>query len=106
MRERRYELALMRTMGGTRATLFTLIIQEGLLLVVLGYAIGLLLSRAGLIVLSNFMKESFHYGLDNLAITSQELALLGLTLLVGLLASVIPARQALKIDISKTLTNA
>ena len=106
MRERRYELALMRTMGGTRATLFTLIIQEGLLLVVLGYAIGLLLSRAGLIVLSNFMKESFHYGLDNLAMTSQELALLGLTLLVGLLASVIPARQALKIDISKTLTNA
>jgi putative ABC transport system permease protein len=105
MRERRYELALMRTMGGTRTTLFALIIQEGLLLVVLGYAIGLLLSRVGLIVLSNFMKESFHYGLDNLAITSQELALLGLTLLVGLLASGIPARQALKIDISKTLTH-
>jgi ABC-type lipoprotein release transport system permease subunit len=52
------------------------------------------------------MKESFHYGLDNLAITTQELMLLGLTLLVGLLASVIPAAQALKIDISKTLTNA
>jgi putative ABC transport system permease protein len=106
MRERRYELALMRTMGGTRATLFTLIIQEGLLLVSLGYAIGLLLSRAGLLVLSHFMKESFHYGLDNLAISAQELALLGLTLLVGLLASAIPAWQALKIDISKTLTNA
>jgi ABC-type lipoprotein release transport system permease subunit len=44
--------------------------------------------------------------LDNLAITTQELALLGLTLFVGLLASVIPAWQALKIDISKTLTNA
>jgi putative ABC transport system permease protein len=106
MRERRYELALMRTMGGTRATLFTLIIQEGLLLVLLGYAVGLLLSRLGLLVLSNFMKESFHYGLDNLAISTQELMLLGLTLLVGLLASFIPAAQALKIDISKTLTNA
>jgi putative ABC transport system permease protein len=106
MRERRYELALMRTMGGTRGTLFTLIIQEGLLLVVLGYVVGLLLSRVGLMVLSNFMKESFHFGLDNLAIGAQELALLGLTLLVGLLASLIPAWQALKIDISKTLTNA
>ena len=106
MRERRYELALMRTMGGTRATLFALIIQEGLLLVFIGYAVGLLLSRAGLLVLSNFMQESFHYGLDNLGINSQELALLGLTLFVGLLASVIPAWQALKIDISKTLTNA
>lgn len=106
MRERRYELALMRTMGGTRSTLFALIIQEGLLLVFLGYAIGLILSRIGLLVLSNFMKESFHYGLDNLAISAQELGLLGLTLLIGLLASVIPAWQALKIDISKTLTNA
>jgi putative ABC transport system permease protein len=106
MRERRYELALMRTMGGTRATLFALIIQEGLLLVLLGYMIGLLLSRAGLLVLGHFMKESFHYGLDNLAINGQELLLLGLTLLVGLLASAIPAWQALKIDISKTLTNA
>ncbi len=106
MRERRYELALMRTMGGTRGTLFALIIQEGLLLVVLGYVVGLLLSRVGLMVLSNFMKESFHFGLDNLAIGTQELALLGLTLLVGLLASIIPAWQALKIDISKTLTNA
>jgi putative ABC transport system permease protein len=106
MRERRYELALMRTMGGTRSTLFALIIQEGLLLVLLGYAIGLLLSRLGLLVLSHFMKESFHYGLDNLAISTQELLLLGLTLFIGLLASVIPAWQAVRIDIAKTFTNA
>ncbi|MFM7725732.1 MAG: FtsX-like permease family protein, partial [Flavobacteriales bacterium] len=106
MRERRYELALMRTMGGSRGTLFALIIQEGLLLVLLGYAAGLALSRAGLLALSHFMKESFHVGLDNLGVGAQELMLLGLTLLVGLLASVLPARQALKIDISKTLSDA
>lgn len=106
MRERRYELALMRTMGGSRGRLFALIIQEGLLLVLLGYAVGLLLSRIGLLTLSHFMKESFHFSLDNLNISVQELMLLGLTLLVGLLASVLPARQALKIDISKTLSDA
>ena len=106
MRERRYELALMRTMGGSRGRLFALIIQEGLLLVLLGFAIGLLFSRIGLLTLSHFMKESFHFSLDNLNISPQELVLLGLTLLVGLLASVLPARQALKIDISKTLSDA
>ncbi len=106
MRERRYELALMRTMGGSSGTLFTLIIQEGLLLVLLGYLIGLILSRIGLLTLSHFMKESFNFGLDNLSVGTQELMLLGLTLLVGLLASVLPARQALKIDISKTLSDA
>jgi len=106
MRERRYELALMRTMGGTRFTLFRLIIQEGLLLVFFGFLIGAILSRVGLLVLSHFMKESFHYSFDKLAPGPLEFALLGITLLIGFIASALPARQALKLDIAKTLTHA
>jgi putative ABC transport system permease protein len=106
MRERRYELALMRTMGGTRFTLFRLIIQEGLLLVFFGFLIGATLSRVGLLVLSHFMKENFHYSFDKLAPGPLELALLGITLSIGFIASALPARQALKLDIAKTLTHA
>jgi len=106
MRERRYELALMRTMGGTRFTLFRLIVQEGLMLVVLGFAAGIALSRTGLIVLSHFMKESFHYSFNNLGLGNLELGLFGITLFIGFMASVLPAWQALKLDISKTLTHA
>ena len=106
MRERRYELALMRTMGGTRLTLFRLIIQEGLLLVFFGFLIGAALSRVGLLVLSHFMKENFHYSFDKLAPGPLEFALLGITLFIGFIASALPARQALKLDIAKTLTHA
>ena len=106
MRERRYELALMRTMGGTRFTLFRLIIQEGLLLVFFGFLIGAALSRLGLLVLSHFMKENFHYSFDKLAPGPLEFALLGITLFIGFIASALPARQALKLDIAKTLTHA
>lgn len=106
MKERKYELALMRTMGGTRRTLFALIIQEGLILVILGYLAGLLLSRIGLFVLSNSMKENFHFSLDKLAITSWELLLFAITLVIGIVASLLPALKALRIDISKTLSNA
>jgi putative ABC transport system permease protein len=106
MKDRKYELALMRTMGGTRGTLFTLIIQEGLLLVTLGFALGLALSRIGLLILSNTMKDNFHYGLDKLGITSWEVMLFGITLLIGIVASLLPAIKALRIDISKTLSNA
>lgn len=105
MRERKYELALMRTMGGTRRTLFTLILQEGLLLVVLGFACGIALSRIGLLILSNTMQDNFHYSLDKLGITSWEMLLFGITLLIGILASLLPAIRALRIDISKTLSN-
>ena len=105
MKDRKYELALLRTMGGTRMKLFALILSEGLLLVFMGYVIGLLLSRTGLLILSNTMKENFHYGFDKLGITFYELILLAITLVIGIVASLLPALRALKMDISKTLSN-
>lgn len=106
MKERKYELALMRTMGGTRATLFVLILLEGIVLVILGFVCGIILSRIGLLVLSNTMKENFYFGLDKLGITFSEVMLLAITLLIGIVASLLPAMKALKMDISKTLANA
>jgi ABC-type antimicrobial peptide transport system permease subunit len=41
-----------------------------------------------------------------MGITSGEIVLLGVTLLVGMVASLLPALRALKMDISKTLSNA
>jgi putative ABC transport system permease protein len=106
MKERKYELALMRTMGGTRRTLFTLIIQEGLILVVLGFVAGIVMSRLGLFVLSNTMKENFNFTLDKMALTSWEGLLFAITLFIGIVASLLPALKALRMDISKTLSNA
>jgi putative ABC transport system permease protein len=105
LKERKYELALMRTMGGTRATLSRLILQEGVILVILGFTLGLILSRVGLLVLSNMLKENFHYSMSNIGFTMNELVLFGITLLVGIVASLLPAVKALKMDISKTLGN-
>ncbi len=63
LKERRYELALMRTMGGGAAKLFALILLEGLLLALMGYACGLMLSRLGLAWLSSQIRQSFHYSI-------------------------------------------
>ena len=105
LKARKYELALMRTMGGTRGTLFQLIIFEGLWLVFIGFVIGMILSRVGLIVLSNAMEDNFHYSLTDIGIHTSEIILLGVTLLVGIVASLLPAVRAFRIDISKTLSN-
>ena len=106
LKERKYELALLRTMGGSKATLFRLILQEGLILVIIGYIIGAILSRVWLVILSNSLEDNFHYELNEMGITSGEIVLLGVTLLVGMVASLLPALRALKMDISKTLSNA
>ncbi len=106
LKERKYELALLRTMGGSRSTLFRLIMQEGLLLVVIGFALGMILSRVGLFVLSSFLKENFQYELNDVGISTGEIVLFGVTLFVGMMASLLPAVRAVKMDISKTLANA
>ena len=106
VRTRRHELALMRTMGGTPSTLYRLLLLEGGLLCASGTVLGLCLSRVGMGVLGHFVDGQFHYDVYNAAMLVSEWALAGGAVLVGLLASAIPARRALKLDISRILSEA
>ena len=106
LKERKYELALMRSMGGSRSTLFRLILQEGLLLTLIGFIIGMILSRIGLLLLSGMLQEEFNYSIDQIAMLPGEYVLLGISLFVGILASFLPALKAVRMDISETLADA
>ena len=106
IRARRHELALMRTMGGTPSTLYRLLLLEGGLLSVAGTTLGLILSRVGMTVLGQVVENQFHYDLSSMGILSSEWALAGAAVLVGLLASAIPACRSLRLDISRTLSEA
>ena len=103
IRSRRHELALMRTMGGTPRTLYLLLLQEGGLLSLVGTGMGLLLSRMGLWTLSNVVEQQFHYELAEMALLPSEWMLAAAAIGVGLLASAMPARGSLRLDISQTL---
>ena len=103
IRSRRHELALMRTMGGTPRTLYLLLLQEGGLLSLVGTGLGLLLSRMGLWTLSNVVEQQFHYELAEMAVLPSEWMLAAAAIGVGLLASAVPARGSLRLDISQTL---
>ncbi|NNE54832.1 MAG: ABC transporter permease, partial [Flavobacteriales bacterium] len=61
LKDRKYELAIIRTLGGKRNTVFMLILQEGLILSVIGFILGWILSRIGLLVLSGALNDEFHY---------------------------------------------
>ena len=106
IRARRHELALMRTMGGTPRTLYTLLLVEGGLLSAGGTLLGLVLSRVAMVVLSAFVEQQFHYSLGAMMPLPGELALAAAAVAVGLVASAIPAQRTLRLDISKTLSEA
>lgn len=104
MRERKYELALIRVMGGSRSNLFQLIIFEGMILTGIGFLVGFILSHLGMEILASSLKSSYKYSFSGFQFMKSELILFGVSLLIGIVASLIPAIKAAKTDIHNTLT--
>ncbi|MEL6987240.1 MAG: FtsX-like permease family protein, partial [Bacteroidota bacterium] len=61
LKDRKYELALMRVMGSSRGKIFWLIILEGLIIAIIGFVVGILLSHVGMKVLGYFLEDQFQY---------------------------------------------
>lgn len=104
LRERRYELALLRVLGAGPGKLFRLIVLEGMLLSLGGFALGLLLSRIGFAFMAISLQGQMHYELAWNAFGTEEVWLLLGVLGIGFLASLIPAWMAYRTDISLTLS--
>lgn len=106
LRERRYELALMRSMGAGSFQLFYIVLLEGLIISVAGYLIGLFLGKFGLAMLSMLVSDTYQYQLGVELITREELLLLPAVLIIGFLAALLPAVRAYRLNISKILADA
>ena len=105
MKERKYDLALIRTLGGTRIQLTMMLIFESLFLTIVGFLMGIFLSRIGLLFISNFIEASFNFSLNNIFIINEEWWLFLISVIIGLVSCLIPSIQVYKMDISKILSN-
>ncbi|MEM7571432.1 MAG: FtsX-like permease family protein [Bacteroidota bacterium] len=105
LRERRYELALMRSMGAGRSKVFGLILIEGLLLGLIGFVVGIALGHFIMEMVGNSLESSYGYNFSGWQWLREEWLLLLAALGIGFLAAFIPAMQAAETDIADTLTH-
>ena len=105
LKKRKYELAIMRSMGASQWKIFSLIILESLLIVGIGIIFSWGFSRLGLSILSQQLNNNFHYTMNISDFSIQECYLMLATLAFGIIAALIPAISAYKMDISKTLAH-
>lgn len=103
LKERKYEMALLLSMGATRTRLFLLLLFEGLLLSFIGFLAGITLSRLGLWLLSRTAERDFNYSFRDFSLLPEELYLLVVALAIGILAAAIPSVGIYRINISRTL---
>lgn len=103
MKQRKYELAILRVMGSSRSGLFLLILIEGLGIAFLGWLCGTLLSHVGMMILGNYLTEDFGYDFQAWVLLKEEWYLFFISLGLGAVAALVPAWKAANTDINQTL---
>jgi putative ABC transport system permease protein len=103
LKERRYDLAIMRSMGASRRKLVTTILLEGAALTGIGSISGFVAGHAIIIFMSEFLEGSRKAGITGIVFYSQEWIILGGSLVLGILCALLPAVQAYRTDISHVL---
>jgi putative ABC transport system permease protein len=106
LKERKYDLAVMRTLGASSGQLFLHIVLEGVILTVLGAIVGIVMGHLFLAVLVMQNEQGAISGLTAMVFLVEELWILVYAVLVGIIASLIPAWNAYQTDIAKQLTKA
>jgi putative ABC transport system permease protein len=103
LEERRYDLAVMRTLGASRAKLFGLLMTEGVVLSLLGAMLGLALGHVLASALGAWLEATQHYAVSGREWRPEELWVVAVALGVGMLAALLPAWRAYRTEVSRTL---
>jgi len=104
MQNRRYDIAIMRSLGATRKKLFCQILTEGLIMAVAGTLSGILIGHTVIELIGQSLPEARAMGLTGIVWVPAEWYLLLLAGMVGIVATVVPAVQAYRTDIVVTLS--
>jgi putative ABC transport system permease protein len=105
LKERRYDMAIMRSMGASRAMLFKTIILEGSVLTFVGTCIGMVLGHLVLGLFIFTVEESQKAGMTAVVFYLEEVFILMGSIVLGVICSLIPAIQAYRTDIHKVLAS-
>lgn len=105
-RAREADLALLRVMGATRASVFGTILLEGLLTAAAGALIGLVVAHIALAAARALFPPLAEIGLDPWLLHPGELAIFAAVLAIGAIAALIPALRIFRVDLARTLARA
>jgi putative ABC transport system permease protein len=106
LKERKYDLAIMRSMGASRSKIFFSVLLEGTSLSFFGALSGLALAHSALFLIPLFLDEAARSRISGWIFLPEEGIVLAAGVLLGILCAALPAVQAYRTDISRVLSSA
>ena len=106
LRSRRGDIAMLRCLGATRWELFFALLLEGFLLTLMGVLLGFLAGHVLVEVLGTWLEQSRGVSFTGFVWLPTETALVLGLFVVGVAAAAIPAIQAYRTDVARTLAEA
>lgn len=104
LKDRKYDLAIMRTLGASKIKLFTLLIVEGLVITLIGGVVGLLIGHFGVYLIGKQTSQSADI-LPVFQLYGKEWLILLSACIIGIISALLPALKAYKTSISTILGN-
>lgn len=105
LEDRRYDLAMLRTLGARRTDVFRALVAEGLVLAALGLVLGLALGHGATEIAGRLVEQANGLRLTGARVLPEELWLAAAALGVGVLAALVPALRAYRSDVAATLAS-
>ncbi len=103
LNERRREIAVLRSVGARPLHIFLLLELEAVTLAAIGAAVGLALVYGLMAIVQPIIEAELGLFVPILAPSARELAMLGLVLVAGLIAGMIPAYRAYRMTVADGL---
>jgi putative ABC transport system permease protein len=103
MDERQYDLAIMRTLGASRGRVCAMLLLESLLLAGAGAIVGVALGHALLALIGAWLPAASSLAGGASRLLPGEIGVIALALAGGILAALLPAWRAYRLDVAATL---
>ncbi len=103
LEERRYDLAIMRTLGASRSQVAAVLLTESLLLALLGAILGLVLAHLAAAAIGWWLPQAAPLAAAARRFVPEEWLVIALALAAGIIAALGPAWRAYRLDVAATL---
>jgi putative ABC transport system permease protein len=106
IRERRYDLAVFRTLGASRGKVMSLVLIEGMMIAIIGSIAGLLIGHGFVEAIGMFTDKGIEIGLKGFIFLPEVWGMIAIVLVLSFLICLVPAWEAYRTNIRSILTRA